>query len=528
MFRMSKEELDNRIEKMDDALRDEIRGSYYDAPSKENPVFSRYLGRLAYLVGRYPKFDYPKDFFEKPVREQEKFIKDTVPDGAHRILDRGDEYFFEKSFEEQEAAISEIIDNYPDLSDITKKLSKEYGVPLDHAKKYIEGKFFQKWCHDEYHLPLEFVSKYGFWGSFCSDGELYCSFKDKTLLDSKEGLNLAMRLCNFAGQKALDSDNFHYLFLSCIPSFIYYTTQHINEIGFDAPIIAPEVFRSKPFIARLKEESDKDYIKRWIRFLESKTIREWIIKEKEVADKEGVLFTIKLLQRDLKEIFQKYPWPEMEKFIHGFDEKIYIEQIEENKKLLKQKVTGTVDGIFVDVIGSLLRGLDGVNKELYKSMIEWQNAGEKVTIFTDGDIAWAKENLQKGGVDICRFPIESKQKYRGFLFTGYIIDDSAPHSQGFIMENNENYLYPTDPKIYVGGDIFNKMLAEIKSNQSIEEENSLQDIKVAGYSLQHKILDPAIVVSKVEPIAKARHYSLLPKILESDINISGNNNKQHE
>ena len=486
--------------KKKDEWNKKIRETFREECTKD-PVVCRYEARLQILLGLYPPIDYPEDFFEKTPKEQSYYIERIMGDCKYlyRPLENVLEDFFAKPFEEQKAAILEIIDNYPDLSNVAKNVSKQLKLPKKYVKKRVERLYLCRWCHDFRHYPIDLITAYwSRWNGYTDDenskirilngyseGKLnndldYSHDTGKpSLLDNKERVALANLMCNFIGKKIIDGNYLlhtggTYVFSSCPDAFRYYTLRHIKEVGFDAPIIVPEVFKEKAYIEKNRKTpaGKEEPFEETRVFLESKTIREWIIKEKKITDKKGMTFIIPTLtKRDLKEIFEKYPWPEMEKEVHGCDEEAYARQVEGNRKLAKEKAAGTIDGIFVDVDGSLYLERYGtsLNKRLYEAMIEWQNAGEKVTIFTGGDPLMAKEKLQKVGVDLNRFPIESKSNYQNFIFTGYIIDDNSPFPQGFIMENNENYLLPWNPDIYVGGNMFNEILAKCKQNKNLTE-----------------------------------------------------------
>lgn len=109
----------------------------------------------------------------------------------------------------------------------------------------------------------------------------------------------------------------------------------------------------------------------------------------------------------------------------------------------KEIIHPKADGIFVDTEGTLIID-DRLNEGLYETMSLLKQIGEKVIILTGSPLKMTKDRLQEIGVDINRFPIEPKAKYRDTIFTGYIIDDCSPSSQRFIIEHPERYLEPYD------------------------------------------------------------------------------------
>ena len=114
--------------------------------------------------------------------------------------------------------------------------------------------------------------------------------------------------------------------------------------------------------------------------------------------------------------------------------------------------------------------------DLYKLLVEISKH-EKVTIFTGGNVEKQTQRLRKllteyannGKIakgDVNKFQIVSKEDYRGFLFTGFIIDDISPERQGFLLEDSKNrylnikYLYNLD---------WQKEIEKIKEKEDIED-----------------------------------------------------------
>ena len=87
--------------------------------------------------------------------------------------------------------------------------------------------------------------------------------------------------------------------------------------------------------------------------------------------------------------------------------------------------------VFIDVQGTLIKSANTLNRSLYNNMQHAQQRGANVVIFTMAAPSSMAKSLDLLGVDTKRFPVVNKFKYRGHLFTGLIVDDIAPHLQGF-------------------------------------------------------------------------------------------------
>lgn len=89
------------------------------------------------------------------------------------------------------------------------------------------------------------------------------------------------------------------------------------------------------------------------------------------------------------------------------------------------------NAVFIDVQGTLIKSSNTLNRSLYANMQRAQQRGANIVIFTMAAPLGMARSLDLLGVDTKRFPVVNKFKYKGHLFTGLIVDDIAPHLQGF-------------------------------------------------------------------------------------------------
>ena len=356
------------------------------------------------LMDTLDKLSYSSDFFKKKkgrIERYEEQKRNTLRD------------LMDKSYPEIMDGIFWMIDNYPKLPySMDKKYFPTFrhnAGPLDPIKDYMVADFS--------------IRK----GDYGEEG---ATSNSKSLLDSPETMPLAEILSTFLARKSVELHDLGSV-RDCVTAFAQYNAKRILENGFDTQIIVPKAFKDPKFKDLLQENGATDELY----FLETDTIRDWMLKAKE----EKNLFTISpLMQKDWEKIFDKWDFPEIQNSVCGVDNEVSIEEMKKHKALSKANAAGQVDGIFVDVDGTLILP-NGLNKRLYEIMLLLKGT-EKVTIFTGGDIALAKKHLQDIGVDINAFPIESKDNYRNFLFTGIIIDDVEPEHQAFWMNDEERYI----------------------------------------------------------------------------------------
>lgn len=110
----------------------------------------------------------------------------------------------------------------------------------------------------------------------------------------------------------------------------------------------------------------------------------------------------------------------------------------QNKKTIEESA------IFVDVQGTLVKTRNVLDHSLYTNMQKVKQHGAKVIIFTMASPKNMIQQLHALGVDTKTFPVVNKSAYRGHLFTGLIVDDVAPHLQGFLAAP---HTYDSDGKI---------------------------------------------------------------------------------
>ncbi len=102
---------------------------------------------------------------------------------------------------------------------------------------------------------------------------------------------------------------------------------------------------------------------------------------------------------------------------------------EEDMSIPEEIIAERMDGLFVDVVGTLIaynRSNKGqLNKELYERMLEASNAGRRVVVFTEGSTDNVTEDLRQYGVDECFLPVRFKPDFNGKLLEE-VYDDRPP------------------------------------------------------------------------------------------------------
>ena len=101
-----------------------------------------------------------------------------------------------------------------------------------------------------------------------------------------------------------------------------------------------------------------------------------------------------------------------------------VKNVQESKES-----TEVIKGIYVDVEGTLIeRGV--LNKDLVKKLEKLATEGNKIIIFTGGDIAAIGAELKKLGLPEHFLPVHAKNEYRGKVLE-VLVDDTPPEYQGF-------------------------------------------------------------------------------------------------
>ena len=353
----------------------------------------------------------------------------STPKGLSFITDEIEDYekkkytfaqnLFEKSYPEMVEDVFEIIDKYPK-------------IPYADDKKY-----FSRFRHDG--NPLGVIKDYASYADELKEcgfnkakwEKRYGKYKKNSLLDNPQTVPLAEVFATFLARKAVELQDLGSI-RDCVRAYAHYNANRIIEDGFDTPVIVPMAFKDPHFKSLLQKSGETDTLP----LLESDTIRNWLLNEKSAKKSFDVP---PLLQEDWEKIFEKWDFPEIKNAVRGVDSEASIEQMEQFKASSKANAVGKADGIFVDVDDTLFHFGRYFAKSLYDSLLSIKDE-EKITIFTGGDIDNVKQRLQKAGVDPNTFPIESKEKYRNHLFTGYIIDDIKPEHQAFWMEDDDKYI----------------------------------------------------------------------------------------
>lgn len=112
-----------------------------------------------------------------------------------------------------------------------------------------------------------------------------------------------------------------------------------------------------------------------------------------------------------------------------------------------------LDGHLVDVQGTLVDNKGKLNKALYKAMLEAQQNGENIYIYSSFS---SISLLKQVGIDTEKFHLINKSYFRAdayseafcTLVTGKVIDDNPPHNiittdkeHGFVYPNKEHYSF---------------------------------------------------------------------------------------
>ena len=286
--------------------------------------------------------------------------------------------------------------------------------------------------------PAEQADIFGRWRHDAGNGSInnYFIYDLKTHRSeeyplSPENIDLGIDLANFLAKKTTEigDEKSVQSFIEVIRNFMNYNWDRLKEMGFDAPLAIPEEFHNEKFLDLLYLYFP-DIANDFADFCRAKTARDWL---KNLGPKA----LTPLPMATWKEIFERYPWPEIQKNLLPCDSDESVQRTKEFQDLVKKKAKRKVDGIFVDIDGTLLDGYD-FDKSLYEDLCELAKC-EKVTIFTGGDIERQKARLAQNGVDLKKFQVVSKDDYRGCLFTGVIIDDTLPEMQGFILQDEDVY-----------------------------------------------------------------------------------------
>lgn len=284
---------------------------------------------------------------------------------------------------------------------------------------------------------------------------------------NNENIGLAVKLADFLAQKTIEigDKGSARSIKQVIEGFIQYNWDQLKEKGFDVPVVIPEAFRRPEFFNLVYgQEEDINKIGAQALF-QSTTMREWLVNSVRIdSEKKGMLtpFT----QSEWDKIFKKYPWTEGKSYVLPSDCDESVQRTEYFQKMLKENPKGKVDGIFVDIDGTLIDKKGNFDSDFYK-ILEAFSKYEKVTIFTGGNVEKQTTRLKSAGVDTEKFPIVSKEDYRGYLFTGFIIDDISPEKQGFIMSDLKNrYL---DINYFYNFNFDYEKLMEIKGKEELED-----------------------------------------------------------
>ena len=310
------------------------------------------------------------------------------------------------------------------------------------------------------------------------------------LLNSKN-IDFGLKLADFIAKKTLeigDRQSAHSIG-AVVEGFMMYNWDQLRKNGFDTPLVMPETFRKPEFFDLVYAEG-KDINKTEIQSLfQSKTACDWVKKCAGMnPEKKGTLtpFT----RSEWNKIFEKYPWLEGKNYVLPSDCDESIQRMENFQKMLKETPKGKVGGIFVDIDGTLIDGYNGaLNEKLYGLLVELSKH-ENITIFTGGNVKKQTERLRDllakyaaAGViekeNIDKFPIVSKEDYRGFLFTGFIIDDIPPERQGFIVADKKHR--------YIGNPLdLNSSSEELKEkiNKGETFENFLEELALTNHLIK--------------------------------------------
>ena len=257
---------------------------------------------------------------------------------------------------------------------------------------------------------------------------------ENKLLDEKN-IEEGVRLANFLAQQTTkigDERSFSSIG-EIVHAFMDYNWDHLEKRGFDAPLVMPEEFHGDDFIYLINEPE-------FAGFLRATTMKEWLEVERTYRKLSRI--PSPLTTDRWERIVKKYPdyGQVISEFVYPIDSDVSVKQTQKRMQQAK-KAKGKTKGIFVDIDGTLIKPDGQLDTELYDLLCRVSQY-EKVTIFTGGDIENQKFKLSQLGMDTSKFPIVSKDDYRGHLFTGIIIDDIRPELQGFIAGDRNTYCTP--------------------------------------------------------------------------------------
>lgn len=294
---------------------------------------------------------------------------------------------------------------------------------------------------------------------------------------NEENIGLGLKLADFLAKKTAEIGGKDAIqsIERVIDGFMTYNWDRFQKTGWDTPLVMPESFRQPEFMNL--EFVDTVYNNRFFMaksiqaFLGAKTIRDWITRYAQIcSDKTGM--STPFTTSKWGELLKKYPWSDAKEHITPCDSNESITQTQEFLKMLKAHPKGKIKGVFVDIDGTLFESPGRFNRGLYQFMTELSKH-EKVTIFTGGDVKKQIERLKEAGVDTDKFPVVSKDKYRGYLFTGFIIDDTPPDTQGFIMAETQKrrWLHPHHRTMVVS--VLEKRVKEGENLEDVLEDACL-------------------------------------------------------
>ncbi len=331
--------------------------------------------------------------------------------------------------EMKERIIDFIIQGFPDLS----KESPEK-----------QANFFATWRHDA-QMNTGFIYD---WKKHTSDN---------ALLNPKY-IGVGLKLADFLAKKTVEIGDARSAFSieQVLQGFIDYNWDRLQEGGFDAPLVVPPAFRDPAFIKLVSQNAEKLTGQEIKSFCLAETPREWLRElVKNNKGVKGILTPLPMVTWN--KIFKKQPWLDIQQHLIPVDSDESFKRTQAFQEMRKQSAKGKTDGIFVDIDGTLIQNGE-LNEYLYNNLCVLSEY-KKVTIFTGADIERQKKRLAELGVDIKKFAIEPKDKYRGHLFSGIIIDDVAPEMQGFITEDEDVYC-----PIKMAGFALERTLQEAKSH----------------------------------------------------------------
>ncbi|MBP5344283.1 MAG: hypothetical protein J6Y85_04350 [Alphaproteobacteria bacterium] len=353
---------------------------------------------------------------------------------------------------QKKAIINAIIEGFPDL---TGKTQKEQG------------------------------QEFGYWRHSChiSDGFEYDinQHNARNYLLNKQNIEYALQLADFLAKKTAEVGDAYAInsMERVIAGFMVYNWDQLKENGLDAPLVMPKSFRSPqfanlPFVDSSYGENSFITSKEIQTFLNATTLRDWIERYAEVdTEKQGIPTPIST--SEWKDILKKYPDAKIQNCVMPSNSHNSLAQVEKFQKVLREHPKGEVSGIWVDIDGTLFDDEGNFREGLYETLVAISKY-EKVTIFTGGDIKKQTERLKKAGVDTEKFPVVPKEDYRGYLFTGFIIDDDSPENQGFILRNpkTRHFNLPDAEDICLDEEYLDKIVFQKEDLTDILEEERLR------------------------------------------------------